>query len=139
MCTLARAHTHTSDMDEARHEMMSSGSSRPMIWTCAGILLAGGCTAPRPKLVVTDPDPSVKIPAIKQAVRHHDLDAVTQLVKDLENDDPAVRFYAIEALHRLTSQRFGYDYYASEPERAPAVQRWQEWLAEQRAAAAPNP
>lgn len=94
-------------------------------------LLAGGCTAPRPPLVVSDPDPSVKIPAIKKAVREKDLGAVRQLVQDLDSDDPAVRFYAIGGLERLTGQRFGYDYSADEIRRRPAVIRWQQWLAAQ--------
>ena len=89
-----------------------------------------GCTAPRGPLVVTDPDPSVKIPAIKKAVRTHDRAAARQLVADLESDDPAVRFYAINGLERLTGERFGYDYYASDERRRAAVQRWQKWLAE---------
>jgi hypothetical protein len=85
----------------------------------------GGAREPR---VVTNPDPSVKIPAIKQAVRQGDADVVPQLVKDLDSDDPAVRLYAIEALERLTGQTFGYRYFDDERERAPALKRWQEWL-----------
>ena len=88
-----------------------------------------GCTAPRGPLVVTDPDPSVKIPAIKKAVWKRDRAAVRQLVADLDNDDPAVRFYAINGLQRITGERFGYDYYADEQRRQPAVQRWRKWLA----------
>ena len=99
----------------------------------AGLFAAAltiGCTAPRGPLVVTDPDPSVKLPAIKNAARKHDRGAVKQLVADLESDDPAVRFYAIGGLERITGERFGYDYYADEVQRKPAVQRWQQWLAE---------
>jgi hypothetical protein len=96
---------------------------------CAAVAacLAGGCTAPRGPLVVTDPDPSVKIPAIKNAVRKKDRGAVKQLVADLESDDPAVRFYAINGLQRITGQRLGYDYYADDDARRPAVRRWQDW------------
>ena len=99
----------------------------------AGVVAFGviaGCTAPRGPLVVTDPDPSVKIPAIKNAARKHDRGAVRQLVADLDSDDPAVRFYAIGGLERITGQRFDYDYYADEVQRKPAVQRWRQWLAE---------
>jgi hypothetical protein len=103
---------------------------------CAG---AAGCVAPREKLVVSNPDPSVKIPAIKVAIRQNDLGAAEQLVKDLESDDPAVRFYAIEGLRRLTDQDLGYRYYEPEPEqRKPAVERWRGWLAGQRGAASSN-
>ena len=93
-------------------------------------LAATGCTAPRPPLVVGDPDPSVKIPAIKKAVREKDRSAVEQLVKDLASDDPAVRFYAINGLRRLTGQNFGYQYFDDDDGRKPAVQRWEQWLKE---------
>ena len=89
--------------------------------------LSGGCTAPRGPLVVTDPDPSVKIPAIKKAVRKKDRGAVKQLVADLDSDDPAVRFYAINGLQRITGERLGYDYYADDEARRAAVRRWQDW------------
>ena len=50
------------------------------------------------------------------------------MVKNLESDDPAVRLFAIEGLRRLTGDDFGYDYYADADQRAPAVQRWKQWL-----------
>jgi hypothetical protein len=104
----------------------------------AGVLSAAGCTAPRGPLVVTDPDPSVKIPAIKKAVRTRDRAAARQLVADLDSDDPAVRFYAINGLERMTGERFGYDYYADESQRQPAVGRWHDWLKAQGLDAAPG-
>ena len=94
-------------------------------------LAVAGCSAPRPVIEVTNPDPAGKIPAMKKAVREHDLKAVRQLVKDLDSDDPAVRLFAIQALEKLTGQRYGYDYYADEVQRKPALHRWQEWLAQQ--------
>jgi hypothetical protein len=103
----------------------------------AGALCGAGCTAPRGPLVVTDPDPSVKIPAIKKATWKHDRGAVQQLVADLDSDDPAVRFYAINGLRRITGKRFGYDYYADEQRRQPSLQRWQNWLAGREAEPAP--
>jgi hypothetical protein len=90
----------------------------------------GSCTAPRGPMVVTDPDPSIKIPAIKIAVARKDLTTVRQLVKDLESDDAAVRFYAINGLRRLTGENFGYLYYEEAEERKPALKRWQMWLAQ---------
>jgi hypothetical protein len=89
---------------------------------------AGGCTAPRRPLIVTDPDPSVKIPAYKKAVRTKDRAAAKQLVADLDSDDPAVRFYAIGALERMTGQRFGYRYYDADQDRRGAVAQWNQWL-----------
>jgi hypothetical protein len=78
---------------------------------------------------VTNPDPSVKIPAIQNAVREKDQRVVPQLIKDLDSDDPAVRLYANHALETLTGQNFGYRYFADDAERAVAVKRWQQWLA----------
>ena len=86
-----------------------------------------GC-GPPPVKKLSNPDPSGKIPAIKQAVRDKDRRAVPQLVKELESDDAAVRLFAIEALHRLTGQDFGYRYYDDEEIRQPAVDRWRAWL-----------
>ena len=83
----------------------------------------GGCSAPRPAIEVTNPDPAGKIPAMKKAVREHDLKVVRQLVKDLDSDDPAVRLFSIHALHDLTGQREGYDYYADELQRQPEIGR----------------
>jgi hypothetical protein len=98
------------------------------------------CTAPRPPLVVTDPDPSVKIPAYKKAVRKKDKAAVRQLVADLDSDDPAVRLYSSQALRRLTGETFGYQYFATDERRGPAVQKWRQWLeAGERAAGAESP
>ena len=94
------------------------------------ILTLGGCfPAPRGPRIVSDPDPSNKIPAIKASVQRKDMSAVTQLVKDLDSDDPAVRFYAIEGLYRLTGQTFDYRYYDDEAGREPAVEKWKAWLA----------
>ena len=95
------------------------------------ILAIGGCSAPRGPIEVTNPDPSGKIPAMKKAVREHDLTAVRQLVKDWDSDDPAVRHFAIHALHELTGQRYGYEYFADDIQRRPALDQWRLWLAQQ--------
>lgn len=95
------------------------------------VLVVGGCVHPRAPLVVTDPDPSVKIPATFIAVRGHDRSAVPQLIKDLESDDPAVRLYASHALEKLTDQTFGYHYYDEDEGRAQAVARWKKWYSQQ--------
>ena len=84
--------------------------------------------------MVTDPDPSVKIPAIEKAVRTKDRGAVPQLVKDLDSDDPAVRFYANHALEQLTGEKFGYRYFDDESRREPAAQKWRQWLLDSSAA-----
>jgi len=93
--------------------------------------LVAGCTAPRAKPLITEEDPANKIPAISMAVQKKDLGAAKQLVTDLDSDDPAVRFYAIEGLRRLTGQTFDYLFYDDAVARKPAIGRWQEWLASQ--------
>jgi hypothetical protein len=80
---------------------------------------------------VSNPDPADKIPAMKAAVQKDDRDVIPQIITDLGNDDPAVRLYAIEALRRLTGQDFGYQYFADEDHRKPAIERWKEWQAKQ--------
>ena len=90
--------------------------------------MATACTAPKPPLVVSDPDPSVKIPAIQKAVRENNRSILPQLVKELDSDDPAVRLYANHALEQLTGQAFGYQYFAGEDQREAAAGRWRQWL-----------
>jgi len=91
------------------------------------LLTLGGCFAPN-KPSLTSDDPSLKIPAIRQSALAHDEGAIKQLVKDLDSDDPAVRFYAIHGLSEITGNTFDYRYYDDEIERKPALKRWQEWL-----------
>lgn len=86
-----------------------------------------GCIAHGPR-VITDPDPESKIPAIKAAVAHHDRRVIPQLIVDLNSDDSAVRFYAIDGLRALTGETLGYRYFDDDEERKPAVKRWHEWL-----------
>jgi hypothetical protein len=87
-----------------------------------------GCDSGFGPRSVKSPDPSAKIPATIDAANHKDLAAIPQLVTDLESDDPAVRFYAIGALERVTGHTFGYQYFVDEEKRAPAVQQWKAWL-----------
>jgi hypothetical protein len=97
----------------------------------AAVLLpvAVGCLRMKPSL--TDPDPANKIPAIRQAGDRRDASAAPLLVKDLQDDDPAVRFYAIRALTAISGgETFGYVYFAEDEQRKPAVRRWQQWLTE---------
>jgi hypothetical protein len=49
-------------------------------------------------------------------------------VKSLESDDPAVRFYAIRGLQDLTGETFGYIWYADDPNRRDALEKWRHWL-----------
>jgi len=88
-----------------------------------------GCFSPDKPSISSD-DPSLKIPAIRESAKSHDTQAVRQLVKDLDSDDPAVRFYAIEGLKEITGNTLGYRYYDDEIERKPALDRWKKWLNE---------
>jgi hypothetical protein len=95
-----------------------------------GVLLLCGCFG-REKPSLKSKDPALLVPAIKTAVSEHDPHACAELVANLDNDDPAVRFYAAEGLHRLTGETFGYRYYYDEYQRRPSIARWKQWLASQ--------
>jgi hypothetical protein len=90
-----------------------------------------GCAAPSGPRTVYNPDLDVKAPAIKRAVARRDLSVAAELVKSLDSDDPAVRFYAVQGLRRLTGEDFGYQFYQDKEQRRPAVQRWRRWLDQQ--------
>ena len=109
-------------------------------WAVVTIALGlPSCTAPKEEAAVGHPDPSVKIRGYKKAAREHDMAAVRQMVKDLDSDDPAVRFYAIHVLSDLTTQDFGYRYYYDEDQRRESLGRWQDWLKHREAAVQADP
>ncbi len=62
--------------------------------------------------------------AIEQAAHTGDLDAVPKLIEQLDADDPAVRMLAIDVLHRLTGETYGFHHYDPLPKRRAAIQRW---------------
>jgi hypothetical protein len=80
---------------------------------------------------IQNEDTDIKVLGIKKAVREKDKSAIPQLVEELSNDDPAVRFYAIEALEELTGQTMDYKYYQDEEGRKESVGKWKKWLTEQ--------
>ena len=77
-----------------------------------------------------DPNPTIRIMAIKWAGENKITAALPQLVDSLQDEDPSVRFYAIEGLRRITGTDNGYDYKAQAHERAASVERWRELLNE---------
>ena len=97
----------------------------------AGLCLLPSCTAPRGPLVITDPDPSIKIPAMEKAAREKDFKAIPQLIKELDNDDSAVRMYANQALEAITGVRTGYRYFQDDEHRQPSIALWREWQLKQ--------
>ena len=103
-----------------------------------GAMLLAGCF-PQESRSIGASDPLANIPAIQDAARDKDYAAVPELVRQLDSDDPAVRFYAIRSLKSLTGQTFDYNYYDDADARKPALRRWQNWLAHrQQTAAAPS-
>lgn len=104
----------------------------------AGVLfVAGGC---RPKpwtfpASINSPRPEERAAAVRQAVDwSYASDAerravLEMLVGRLEDEDPAVRFFAIIALEKMTGTRLGYVYHAPLDERLRAVQSWRRYMA----------
>lgn len=75
-------------------------------------------------------DPDRLIPAIKTGVRTNNPHIIPYLVNDLDSDDSAVRFYAIDGLQRLTGQDLGYVFFDNADDRKASVERWKQWLIE---------
>jgi hypothetical protein len=90
-------------------------------------LAACGCF-PRESRSIDAVDPMSSIPAIQRAAETSNRRAIPALVGQLNNDDPAIRFYAFGALQRMTGNSFDYRYYDDVDQRRPAVERWQQWL-----------
>jgi len=65
--------------------------------------------------------------AIRTAGERRDQAAIPLLVDRLEDEDAAVRFYAILALERITGDRLGYRYEESAAAQRPAVERWRNY------------
>ncbi|MBW7905864.1 MAG: HEAT repeat domain-containing protein [Phycisphaerae bacterium] len=105
---------------------------RAAMLACPAALLAGalGCTAADPRAQLSSRYAPDRAGAIVRLAERGDREAIHALVDLLEDDDPAVRMYAILALERLTGETRGYRYYDSEARRAPAVQRWRTALRE---------
>ena len=104
-------------------------------WLCFGagaILILAGCGSQIDRKLqrsdLDDPNPIIRIMAIKWAGDNNVESAVPQLVSALGDEDRSVRFYAIEALRRITGTDNGFDYKACPESRGQAVGRWREYL-----------
>jgi hypothetical protein len=86
-----------------------------------------GCSARTGPRGLASDDSAEKIPALKAAGEQRDAALVPRIIPELANDDPAVRFYAIEALRRITGETFGYRFYDSPDQQKEAIARWQDW------------
>ena len=104
----------------------------PRLLLVTALLLGGllscraGPAKARAQLVSGTPEEQAR--AAVQLTEHRDVQSIPELIALLNDNDPAVRMYAITALEDLTGQTYGYKFYAPEAERAAAIQRWQEAL-----------
>lgn len=83
--------------------------------------------------------PEERILAAKHAAEIGDRDVIGILVDRLEDDDAAVRMFAILALEKLAGTRHGYDYSDDLPQRERAVQRWRRYVAQHNVSSCPSP
>ncbi|MFI4859205.1 MAG: hypothetical protein ACIAXF_00845 [Phycisphaerales bacterium JB063] len=82
-----------------------------------------------------------RIPAlVRQAEAERDADGsgLRSLIVALDDEDPAVRMFAAEALRERSGETFGYRYYDSAEARRPAVRRWRAWARQQQAPQSPE-
>lgn len=100
---------------------------------CALALACGAAPSCGPRPVpypqsISAPDSLQRIRGIIRAGKGNDASVIPLLVDRLEDEDEAVRFYAILSLEKIVGTRMGYAYGAGEAERRRAVQRWREYV-----------
>lgn len=107
---------------------MSAFSTIRWILAAVALHFALGCAGARPfRAQLSSENATERILAVKAAGDARDVHSVPLLVDRLEDDDSAVRFFAIIALEKITGHRFGYDYSRPSNERAASVVRWREF------------
>ncbi len=107
--------------------------NKPQVWILASCMLAllTSCASQQSwQTRLTADDPAERIRAVREIANAGDTKQAPQLVARLEDEDSAVRFYAIMGLERLTGKRRGYTYYGTRHDRAAAVLSWQQYLIE---------
>ena len=113
----------------------NSGKSSVGLWLYWPILISiAGCVAPERTVGLAeleDPNPAVRVRAIKWAGANNISAAVPLLVDRLVEQDKSVRFFAIKALRDITGKDHGYDYRADDASRARAVARWRKAIDKQ--------
>jgi len=101
---------------------------------CLWLVVAVGCGGSSGKAgsraSIQSESASERILAIRAAGEARDRKAIPLLVDRLEDEDDAVRFFAILALEKTTGERFGYDYAQPASERAKSVERWRAYARE---------
>ncbi len=110
--------------------MDSAFSRRACLILCVGAIpIVSGCASTGYRAKIQAPYSYDRILAIREAGDRKDTVAIPLLVDRLEDEDSAVRFYAILALERITGERLGYRYADSAVDRQQAVERWREYAA----------
>lgn len=101
------------------------------IITAAAVCLLIACGPPRAHYPesLNSQRPDERVCAVCHAGQIKDRAAIGLLIDRLDDEDEAVRFFAIIALERMTGTRLGYFYHDPESQRRQAVQRWREYLA----------
>lgn len=99
------------------------------IWVGFLPLLLVGCGPPTDRANIQSADAQTRAAAIKAAAQRGDKRAVPMIVGRLEDEDQAVRFFAIQGLQQLTGQTLGYLYYKPPGTQRDAIRRWREFAA----------
>lgn len=96
------------------------------------ILAVPGCGPPRTPYPASlqSEDPGERIRALKQAAERNDHEVLGIIVDRLEDEDEAVRMFAILALEKMTGTRLGYRYHATPAERHRMAEAWRRYLRE---------
>ncbi len=92
-----------------------------------GTLLAG-CAQRDYRQQLQSEDPIRRIDGAIAASRANDPAAAPLLVDRLQDDDQAVRMYAIIALKHIEGTDLGYKYWANDVNRARMAQQWRTYL-----------
>ncbi len=98
------------------------------------LLVLLGCTACAPPASqggFDSPTPGAKLYALTEAAQSgdHSPETLMKIVEQLDSDDPAVRFMAIECLQQLNDgDRLGYDFTLSRVDRQAGISNWVNWV-----------
>jgi len=110
--------------------MIASVSRWPVVWVVlvVGLWPLAGCQRGTRRADLSSRYPLDRARAIVHLTDSGDIEAVQRLVDLLDDDDAAVRMYAILALERLCGETLGYEYHAPRRAREAAIKRWREAL-----------
>lgn len=92
------------------------------------LLIAGCRSTNADRSALSSRSPFERARAAVRVAEAGDASAIHELVDLLEDEDPGVRMYSIQALQRLCGEDFGYRYQADARRRETAVQAWRDAL-----------